>query len=116
MSDATLYGIKNCDTMKKAFNWLEQNKIIYHFHDYKKHAPNIDVLKHAIKQHGWENVINRRGTTWRKIPQEIQTTMTPDIAIKIALENPSILKRPLLINKGESYLGFSADIYATIFE
>ena len=111
----TIYGIKNCDTMKKAFNWLEDNGVTYEFHDYKKHGINEAALSQAVKEHGWENVINRRGTTWRKLPEEIQEAMNENAAIKVAKDNPSIVKRPLLLHNGKSYLGFKADIYESIF-
>lgn len=110
-----IYGIKNCDTMKKAFNWLDENGIAYVFHDYKKEDPNADILKQAIQEHGWENVINRRGTTWRKLDDATKESMNAEKAIPLALENPSIVKRPLLIANGKTYLGFSKAAYDNIF-
>lgn len=115
MTKASIYGIKNCDTMKKAFKWLEANDIAYDFHDYKKQAPNKDLISQAIAANGWENVINRRGTTWRKLPQDIQASMNDKEAIKIALENPSIIKRPLLVYDEVKHLGFKEDEYKKIF-
>ena len=112
---ATLYGIQNCDTMKKAFKWLDAQNIAYDFHDYKKIGIDEDVLKQALTQHGWENVINRRGTTWRKLPQETQDSMNDDQAIAIAAENPSILKRPLLKQGNDIFLGFKDSEYEEIF-
>ena len=82
---ATLYGIQNCDTMKKAFKWLDAQNIAYDFHDYKKIGIDEDVLKQALTQHGWENVINRRGTTWRKLPKDVQESMGADKAIACLL-------------------------------
>ena len=73
MSTPVIYGIKNCDTMKKAFKWFESQDIQYDFHDYKKLGVDEDVLVMAIKQCGWDNVINRRGTTWRKLPESDTT-------------------------------------------
>ena len=112
---ATLYGIQNCDTMKKAFKWLDAQNIAYDFHDYKKIGIDEDVLKQALTQHGWENVINRRGTTWRKLPQETQDSMDDNQAIAIAVENPSILKRPLLKQGNDIFLGFKDSEYEEIF-
>ncbi len=115
MSTISIYGIKNCDTMKKAFNWLDENNINYQFHDYKKVGADKTVIKHAIDEHGWENVINRRGTTWRKLSEEKKSSMDADTAIKTALENPSIIKRPLLVTKESVHLGFKAELHTGIF-
>ncbi|MCB1532283.1 MAG: ArsC family reductase [Alphaproteobacteria bacterium] len=110
-----IYGIKNCDTMKKAFTWLEENGVNYIFHDYKKDGANEDVLRAAIAEHGWENVINRRGTTWKKLPENVKENMDETGAIEVAMDNPSIVKRPLLVHGKEIYLGFSQQDYSEIF-
>lgn len=102
----TVYGIKNCDTMKKAFTWLDKHKVDYAFHDYKKSGADEAVLKKAIAEHGWENVINRKGTTWRALPEKTRETMTEKTAIKAALDNPSLVKRPLVTHKKGVLLGF----------
>ncbi len=111
----TVYGIKNCDTMKKTFKWLDDHDVDYGFHDYKKAGIDDTALTHAIDAHGWENVINRRGTTWRKLPDDIKTSMNADTAIKIAHENPSIIKRPIITNGGTIILGFDMDKYEQAF-
>jgi len=111
-----IYGIKNCDTMKKAFQWLDENAVSYDFCDYKKTLPDEAVLKRAIKDHGWESVLNKRGTTWRQLPDDVKNSMDEASAIKVAMENPSIIKRPLLDKDGAIYLGFSPAIYQQIFE
>ncbi len=111
----TIYGIKNCDTMKKAFKWLDENGVDYTFHDYKKDGLDEAILKQALAEHGWENVINRRGTTWRKLPDDVQNSMDERGAVKIANENPSIIKRPLLAHNGKTYLGFKSETYSKIF-
>lgn len=110
-----VYGIKNCDTMKKAFKWLDEHEIEYSFHDYKKSGVDLDILKHAIQDHGWEDVINRRGTSWRKLDDTTKTNMNAEKAIIAAQENPSLIKRPLLVHNAQSYLGFKADQYSKIF-
>ena len=110
-----IYGIKNCDTMKKAFKWLDTHGIQYEFHNYKKNGIDTRALQIAIDQHGWENVINKRGTTWRQLPDETKETMNAKTAITIATDNPSIVKRPLLIIADTSYLGFKNDLYQKIF-
>ncbi len=102
----TVYGIRNCDTMKKAFTWLDKHKVAYVFHDYKKSGADEDVLKKAIAEHGWENVINRKGTTWRALPEKARDAMTEKTAIKAALDNPSLVKRPLVTHKKGVLLGF----------
>lgn len=111
----SIYGIKNCDTMKKAFKWLDEAGIAYDFVDYKKTQPNTEILKQAITEHGWETVINQRGTTWRKLDDATKASMNAKHAIPLALENPSILKRPLLIHNGKTHIGFKPDAYASIF-
>lgn len=110
----TVYGIKNCDTMKKAFTWLDQHKVAYTFHDYKKSGADEAVLKKAIAEHGWENVINRKGTTWRALPEKTRETMNDKTAIKAALDNPSLVKRPLVAHKKGVLLGFDAAVFKTL--
>jgi len=110
-----IYGIKNCDTMKKECRWLEDNAVTYDFHDYKKESVDTNVLKQAVTEHGWELVINKRGTTWRQLDKSVQETMSDVSAIEIALDNPSIIKRPLLLHKDKTFLGFKAEDYKTIF-
>lgn len=110
-----IYGIKNCDTMKKALKWLEDYDVDYNFHDYKKEGADKDILLKALDEHGWESVINKRGTTWRQLPKDIQDGMDDKRAVQIALDNPSIIKRPLLLHNGKITLGFKSEIYADIF-
>lgn len=112
----TLFGIKNCDTMKKAFRWLDDNEITYDFHDYKKDGIDKDAVTAAIEQHGWETVINRRGTSWRQLTEDTKASMNAQNALTAASENPSLIKRPLLLKDGKTYLGFKDTQYAEIFE
>jgi len=112
----TIYGIKNCDTMKKAFKWLDANNIEYVFHDYKKQDVDENIIDQAIQEHGWENVINRRGTTWRQLPDGVKESMNDKNALTAAQNNPSIIKRPLLDHKNKTHLGFKADMYEDIFK
>lgn len=107
-----IYGIKNCDTMKKAFKWLDDNHIAYVFHDFKKDGFERDVIERAIQLHGWETVINRRGTTWRKLSDAQKDAMDAHKAVDLAEEMPSIVKRPVLVNNADIQVGFSADRYA----
>lgn len=107
----TVYGIKNCDTMKKTFHWLNDNNVAYEFHDYKKAPVNQNILDAAMNEYGWESVINRRGTTWRQLPDTIKDTMDRDKAIEIAHEKPSIIKRPIIANGNTILLGFDPETY-----
>jgi Spx/MgsR family transcriptional regulator len=107
-----IYGIKNCDTMKKAFRWLEENGVSYEFHDYKKSGADVAVLGRAIQIHSWENVINRKGTSWRALSDAVKNGMNAQKAIAAAIDNPSLIKRPLLLRGEEILLGFSPDEYA----
>lgn len=110
-----IYGIKNCDTMKKAMKWLDENTIQYSLHDYKKQGIDETVLKSAIAEHGWETVINQRGTTWRQLPENVKASMNTEKALEIANENPSIIKRPLLRHKQTTYVGFKPETYLSVF-
>ncbi len=111
MSEITIYGIKNCDTMKKAMKYCDAKGISYTFHDYKKQPPIESILMEAIAQHGWEKVINKRGTTWRKLDDDVKNNVSNENAVALAMENPSMIKRPLLVKGASITLGFSPDIY-----
>jgi len=112
MKKPVIYGIKNCDTMKKVFQWLDKHKIEYDFHDYKKHGADKALVEKAFEVFGWEEALNRKGTTWRKLPEDVREGMTKAKALKIALENPSILKRPLIIAGRDMILGFDEAVFA----
>ena len=111
----TLYGIKNCDTIKKSRKWLEQNNIEYQFHDYRKEGLSADQLKQWCEELGWENLLNKRGTTWRKLPEETKQSIDLKAAIAIMLEQPAIIKRPLLHTGKTKLLGFNEEQYSEIF-
>ena len=101
--------------MKKALKWLGEAGVTYEFYDYKKQGAPRDIIAEAIQQCGWKDVINRRGTTWRKLDETIKNNMDENAALKIALENPSIIKRPLLFLDGKMTLGFKEDKYKQLF-
>lgn len=108
----TMFGIKNCDTIKKARKWLEAEGIDYQFHDYKKEGVSTEMLNSWVKDVGWEALINKRGTTWRKLPEAVKESIDQASAIEIMLENTSIIKRPLLVDDANNkLLGFTADDY-----
>ncbi|MCV2403819.1 ArsC family reductase [Marinomonas sp. C2222] len=110
-----IYGIKSCDTMKKAFRWLEENNIEFHFHDYKKVGLDVSTATSWIQELGWENVINKRGTTWRKLDEETKSNMNDELAVETIVAQTSMIKRPLIIAKDKIHLGFKAEDYAKIF-
>ncbi len=111
-----IYGIPNCDTMKKARRWLEANGIEYDFHDYKKHGVPEKNLKNWIKQTGWETILNRRGTTWRKLDDELKDNIDEAAAVKVMLNNPSIIKRPVLESGKLLLIGFNEEQYKRLLE
>lgn len=112
----TIYGIKNCDTMKRAFQWLDARKIPYVFHDYKKAGIDKAVIKNAIHELGWDNVLNRKGTSWRALPDDVKASVTEAKALKLAEDNPSIIRRPLLVYNGAIIPGFDEKNYAALFK
>lgn len=110
----TLYGIPNCDTIKKARKWLKDNGKDYSFHDYKKQGVPEKELRSWVKQLGWETLLNKRGTTWRKLDEATKASVDEASAIQIMLDNPSIIKRPVLSSGKTLLVGFSADEYAQL--
>ena len=112
----TIYGIKNCDTVKKARRWLEANGVDYQFHDVRSDGLEQSDLKTWLKTLDWEALLNRRGTTWRKLPEAARENINQASAMKIMLENPAIIKRPVLEFNDKLYLGFSNESYQDIFQ
>ncbi|AOY88220.1 arsenate reductase [Marinobacter salinus] len=110
-----IYGIKNCDTVKKARKWLDEQGISYEFHDFKKEGLDDTLLNRWEKAVGWEALINRRGTTWRKLPDEVRDTISAQSAHDIMIENPSIIKRPVVEYKDSVSVGFNAEEWAKQF-
>jgi arsenate reductase len=113
--NVTIYGIKNCDTMKKARSWLEDRKIAAAFHDYKASGIGRDVLESWVKQVGWEILLNRSGTTFRKLPEESREGLTEGKAVALMLDQPSMIKRPVLDADGKLTVGFKPEIYEKAF-
>ena len=109
-----IYGIPNCDTMKKARKWLEDNSLEYEFHDYKKHGVPEKNLTQWVKTAGWEVVLNKRGTTWRKLDDEIKNDIDETSSIQVMLENPSAIKRPVLEDGKTLLVGFKEEDYKTL--
>ncbi|MDQ7075013.1 MAG: ArsC family reductase [Gammaproteobacteria bacterium] len=112
----TIYGIKNCDTMKKALKWLTENGIEHTFHDYRKAGLTRQMLLGWEAQLGWALLVNKRGTTWRKFDDEVKQKMNSENSIDVMLENEAVIKRPLLdLGDGRLELGFKAERYAELF-
>ena len=111
----TLYGIPNCDTMKKARAWLDGQGIPYAFHDYKKQGIDEPTLRAWIAELGWEALLNRRGMMWRKVPDAVKANLDEAGALRLMLETPSIIKRPVLDTGDARHVGFDAQRYAEIF-
>lgn len=111
----TLFGIPNCDTMKKARRWLEANDVLYTFHDYKKNGVPKEELEQWVDKVGWEVLLNRRGTTWRKLDDDIKDNIDEASAIKVMIENPSSIKRPALEIDDQLLVGFSEETYKEAF-
>lgn len=108
----TIYGIKNCDTMKKARAWLDSHGVKYDFHDYKTEGVAKDRLKAWSDELGWEVLLNRAGTTFRKLPERDKEGLNEKKALALMLDQPSMIKRPVLDLGRKRLVGFSPDIYA----
>jgi len=112
---ATIFGIKNCDTMKKAFTWLETHGVTYEFHDYKKSGVTKANLTRWCREAGWETVLNRAGTTFRKLPDADRQDLNQEKAIALMAGNPSMIKRPIVERGGRIEIGFKSERYAAFF-
>ena len=109
----TIYGIKNCDTMKKARAWLDKHKVDYAFHDYKSKGIDEEKLETWAKKAGWETIINRAGLTFKKLPDRDKDGLSEKKAIALMLKQPSMIKRPVLeLGGGRLLVGFKPEEYA----
>jgi arsenate reductase len=109
----TIYGIKNCDTMKKARAWLDGHKVKYDFHDYKAAGIDKGKLEGWANKAGWETLLNKAGTTFRKLPETDKIGLTEAKAIRLMLAQPSLIKRPVLeLGGGKLLVGFKPEVYA----
>lgn len=106
-----IYGIKNCDTLKKTLKWFDAKSAEYEFIDYKKQPPTEDLVKSFLASHEWDAVVNKRGTTWRKLDDETKKTMNADKAVRLMLEQPSIIKRPILEKEGQFWIGYNEVLF-----
>jgi arsenate reductase (glutaredoxin) len=108
---ATLYGIKNCDTVKKARVWLAQNNVVYQFHDYKIDGISLDLLQQFAEKLGWEVLLNKRSTTWRQLSDSEKTNLDSESALQLLLTHPTLIKRPILETGEVFIIGFNPDEY-----
>jgi len=107
----TIYGIKNCDTVKKSLKWLEKNSIEFSFHDFRVDGLTPELLSSLVARSDWTILLNKRSTTFRNLPSEIKDNLTDDVIFNAVLEQPTLLKRPILIKNDITCVGFKADLY-----
>ena len=110
-----LYGIANCDTMRKARQWLDEHGVDYEFHDYKKQGVNPVLLREWCGALGWKQLMNTRGTTWRKLPEATREQMDETLALAVMEDQPSISKRPILTTETQQLIGFDIERYQHLF-
>jgi arsenate reductase len=110
-----LYGIPNCDTVRKARKWLAAHDIDYHFHDFRKDGLQANQLNKWVAAVGWEALLNRRGLSWRKLPEKEKANVTQNRAVKLMLAEPTLIKRPVLEHAKRLQVGFSETVYRQLF-
>lgn len=111
----TLYGIKNCDTVKKSRDWLAKNNIAYQFHDFRADGLAQEQVKTWIADLGLETLVNKRSTTWKELAEDTKASFNEKNAVAVIAENPTLIKRPLLDTGAGKYVGFKDAEYAKIF-
>lgn len=111
----TVYGIKNCDTMKKTLKWLADHNIEHKLHDYRVEGLDTAFLQQAEAQFGWENLVNKRSTTWRNLDENVKKTLSKATALSVLAENPTLIKRPIILQEGKALIGFDVKEYKKIF-
>ncbi len=112
----TLYGIKNCDTIKKARKWLDQNGIDYRFHDYREDGLTTELLKNFLARSDWQTLLNQHSTSWRQLDTGQKSDLNEDKALKLMLETPTLIKRPVLYTEDNLIVGFKAEQYQVEFD
>ena len=110
-----VYGIRNCDTVTKARRWLDDQGIAYRFHDFRSDGLELARVERWLVELGWEQLINRRGTTWRQLDAKTRDGISATTAAELLLTRPTLIRRPVLEYAGRIYLGFSSEAYAQIF-
>lgn len=111
----TLYGIANCDSVKKAQKWLQQHNLPYTFHDYRKDGLDSNLIESFLTHLDWSDLLNKRSTSFRQLSPEQKENLSADTIIALFIEYPTLIKRPLLIHNNQYQLGFNSDNYNTLF-
>jgi len=111
----TLYGISNCDTVRKARAWLDGHGVSYRFHDFKRSGIDESQVQGWAAELGWETLVNRRGTTWRRLREPERDRIDEESAIRLMVEQPSLIRRPVLDTGGARHVGFSEARYQELF-
>lgn len=111
----TLYGIPNCDTIKRTKIWLQEHAVEFQFHDYKKLGCSTDLVEQFLEHFSYQELINTRGSTWRKLPDSVKNSLNRTSAIELMHEQPSLIKRPLIQDRDEWLLGFDAQRLHQVF-
>ncbi len=112
----TVYGIKNCDTVKKALKWLADHNIEHKLHDYRVDGLDTAFLQQAEAQFGWENLVNKRSTTWRNLDESVKNSLSKTTALSVLTDNPTLIKRPIILQEGKALTGFDEKGYEAAFK
>ncbi|MAZ70940.1 ArsC family reductase [Porticoccus sp.] len=115
MAEPILYGIKNCDTVKKARHWLDEQQVSYRFHDVRTDGLDSQMIERWITTAGWEKVLNKVGTTWRKLDPAVKEHVSADNVVDLLMKYPTMIKRPVLDQNGTITVGFRPDQYTLLF-
>ena len=110
-----LFGIKNCDTVKKARRWLADNNLEFQFHDFRQDGLDRETIEQWLQSVDWEILLNKRGTTWRKLDDPRKEQLDHTVAVDLMLENPTLIKRPVLVTEQACMVGFKEADYTTLF-
>lgn len=107
----TLYGISNCDTVRKARRWLDAAGVAYHFHDFREDGTDPETVSQWLQSQGWDTVVNRRSTSWKALSAAARESMSNENALQAIMESPTLIKRPVLADEGLLEFGFSEKRY-----
>lgn len=116
MPEPILFGISNCDTVRKARRWLEQRDLAYRFHDFRKDGLTSRQIKSWLKQVDWEALLNKRGRTWRELSEQDKKVHSANQAVDLCVRYPALIKRPVLDNGGNIEIGFDPERYSQLFK
>ncbi|KGQ69857.1 arsenate reductase [Chelonobacter oris] len=111
----TVYGIKNCDTVKKALQWLADNDVQANLHDYRVDGIDQAYLQRVEQLFGWQELVNKRSTTWRNLDDAIKQNLDQQTALEVLLAQPTLIKRPIVLGGSKPLIGFNAKIYGDVF-